>query len=128
MGGVSLFFDYFKWHYGRAYSYALTTWANLMWFIVHFFSISLLLRTLFSPWKRIHEEYHKTGVEDFFATIIVNSMTRIVGFLVRLTLLLVGLVSRIVGALSLLVWFAIWMFLPVLIIATTLYGIMILTL
>ena len=128
MGEASLFFEYSKWHYGRAYSSALVTGGNFMWFIVHFFSMPLLLRTLFSPWKRIQEEHDKQGLEDYFATIAVNVMTRVFGFCVRIFILFVGLSVLILGAVFILAWFIVWVFLPVLVIMSVIFGIKILLL
>jgi hypothetical protein len=123
MGGVSLFFDYILWHYSRALINGATIWANLMWFVVHFFSIPLLLRTLFSPWKRMHEEYSRGGFEDFMGMLVVNIMTRVVGFLTRIFVLLIGFVLLISFAIGFLVWSITWLLLPLLTVFSMLVGI-----
>ena len=39
--------DYLSWHYTRAFRDIGSVWLNFMWFILHFFSMPLFLRTLF---------------------------------------------------------------------------------
>lgn len=123
MGGATLLFDYLTWHYTSAYRYALLVWANFMWFIVHFFSLPLLFRTLFSPWKRMREEYHRGGFEDIAGVVIVNAMSRLVGFLVRFFFIVLGFLSLLVLVVGLLFWFILWTFFPILLLAATLSGI-----
>ncbi len=121
---ASLFFDYVLWHYGRAYINGATVWANLMWFVMHFFSVPLILRTLFSPWKRMREEYTHGGFEDFMGMIVVNIMTRIIGFFVRIVILIVGMVSFIATFAGFILWSVVWTLLPIFIIGTISGGIL----
>ncbi len=103
--------DYFRWHYGRAFSELFHVWLNFLWFIIHFFSLPQLGRSLFSPWKRMTEEKQKGfSFEAFAAYIIINLLSRLVGFLMRGTVLLLGLIvlagAIMAGALTFLFWFA----------------------
>ena len=52
-----MIFEYFKWHYGRGFTELITLSRNFTIFFGHFFSLKLLFSTLFSPWKRMGEEY-----------------------------------------------------------------------
>ncbi len=113
---------YVQWHYGRAFRDILTVGRNLMWFITHFFSIPLLLKTLFQPWKRIHETYTHRGLEDFFATLVVNLMTRVVGALVRLSIIFVGLAILCAGGVALLAFYVVWAGAPIVVPGMFLYG------
>lgn len=114
MNPLSIAVGYVSWHYGRAFKDILIVWTNLLWFITHFFSIPLLLRTLFSPWKRIQETYQRNGMEDYFATIVVNIMTRIVGAFVRLWIILFGLLALISAGVGVIGFYIFWVFTPVL--------------
>ena len=82
--------DYLIWHYSRAFRDIVSLWYNVVWFITHFFSIPLLLRTLLSPWKRMTTTREQFGIEDMAQTFVFNLMSRVVGFFVRGVLLLMG--------------------------------------
>ena len=109
MNSILIFTGYLSWHYGRAFSDILVVWTNFFWFFLHFFSIPLFVRTLFSPWKRLHENYKKGfHPEDFFQALIVNILMSIVGATVRLILIVIGililLTVTILGVIFLLFW------------------------
>ena len=74
--------------------------------ILHFFSISTLLGTLFSPWKRLKEDYKKgLDIAEFFTSLAVNILMRILGAIMRSVVILVGLFALVVVfALGLLVF------------------------
>ena len=107
---------YFSWHYSRGLSDYFKVWKNLTWFLWNFFSIKVLLKTFFMPFKRLKENY--TGnldVENFLTSIIVTTLMRIVGMFARGTIIVCGIISLIIFVLGGLVGFIIWIFLPVII-------------
>lgn len=92
------FWAYVKWHYGRGLREFFGVAGNFLWFIIHFFSFKLLLKTLFAPWKRLGEHYEGgLNISAFASTLIVNGLMRAVGFVTRIIVLSVGLVSYIVA-------------------------------
>lgn len=108
---TSIISDYFRWHYGRAFGELFHVWLNILWFIVHFFSLPQLSRSLFSPWKRMTEEKRGGFSFEGLATyLIVNLLSRLIGFLIRGSVILIGLsvlVFAIVGGfITVLLWFA----------------------
>jgi hypothetical protein len=128
MSGTFMLLDFSAWYYTRAFRDIFAVWFNFMWFIVHFFSIPLLLRTLFAPWKRITDESRPKGVEDFLASHLMNGMSRVLGALVRVTVIACGVLFLLLGTLGLFLFVALWVCLPVLSVAALLYGIVLLTL
>ena len=109
MNSILIFTGYLSWHYGRAFSDILVVWTNFFWFFLHFFSIPLLVRTLFSPWKRLHENYRQGfHPEDFFQALIVNIIMRIVGAIIRVIIIVIGILTlltvTILGVIFLLFW------------------------
>lgn len=78
--------SYIAWHY----SGALASWTriarDIAWFLAHYFSIRLLLRTLFAPWKRLDA----TEDKSFFAWLVTATLMRLVGVLVRIPVILFG--------------------------------------
>jgi len=124
MNAVSIIPIYFAWHYGRAFGDLFRLWRNLLWFAFHFFSIGSSARTLFSPWRRLGENRSKgfnPGV--FFESLIVNTIMRIVGAVMRLSTIFIGLVFWvIIFLLGIIAVFA-WIILPALIVVIFLSGI-----
>ena len=78
----------------------------------NFFSISRHMHTLFAYWHRDFEVYGRgVDIERYFSTIIINTLSRIVGFLVRSITIITGLFIEVfitmLGILWLFLWFAI---------------------
>ena len=116
--------SYTRWHYGRAYRDMFAVWMNLLWFIFNFFSIFMLLGTLFQPWKRMGEGYSKGFDPAGWAeTFIVNTLMRIVGAGARLTLILFGLLLAALLFFAGVIFFIVWTIMPVFLIAVILLGI-----
>lgn len=116
---------YAVWHYSRALHDYFALWENAFRTIVHFFSIPLLIKTFFSPFHRLREMPPK-GFHpgDFIAAQTVTLIMRIVGILLRATLIICGMGSLIVVALAGMVLFIGWLLLPVLITALFIFGTM----
>jgi hypothetical protein len=91
----------------------LRNWMDFLWFLTEFFSLGILLKTLFSPWERMNERY-KGGLDigNFAETILVNFLMRLVGFVIRALILLAGLFSIIVGIIMGAVIFVVWLLYP----------------
>jgi hypothetical protein len=104
------FFNYLLWHYTRAIKDLVKIWADFVWFTFNFFSISLLLKTFFSPWKRLGET--RSGLFDP-TFIIIDIFMRLFGILIRSIAVTIGLICVIavilLGPVALAVWL-IWPF------------------
>lgn len=117
--------DFFLWYYSRAFYEIISVWMNLMWFITHFFSMPLLLKTLFAPWKRMTDSNRHTGLEDLLATIVMNIMTRVFGAIIRICIITVGLLILLFGIVALCLIVLSWVILPLLLLYSMLYGVLI---
>lgn len=105
---LSIVHYYLLWHYSRAFLEIFHVWFNFLWFIVHFFSIPQLLRSLFSPWKRIVEDKKsKWNFEDLAAYIIIGFFSRLIGFFIRTTVIITGLISLLCAVIA---GFAVYVF------------------
>ena len=112
---------YVRWHYSTAFIDIKNLATNFISFIYTFFSIPLLLRSLFSPWRRFSDSYGKQ--ESIFETLIFNVIMRFVGVFVRLLFIVMGVALLvIVICLSVLV-FLTWLLLPFVIIYAFLFGV-----
>ncbi len=109
------------------YSEGWLGFARRLWSYVkglyNYFSVALLAKTLFAPWKRI-TTYGSRSVNERLRAMADNLVSRMVGFSVRLMVLVAGLIlilfSLIVGLVGLVVWPLIPIAIPVLIIRTVL--------
>ncbi|OHA26650.1 MAG: hypothetical protein A3D52_03135 [Candidatus Taylorbacteria bacterium RIFCSPHIGHO2_02_FULL_44_36] len=105
---------YLVWHYSEALADWWRIVGNFVWFFFHMFSIGLLLRTLFSPFKRMQEERKKGGFkfEDWGGAIIINVLMRLIGFGVRTMLIAVGAIFILFTILIGVTAFVLWLVLP----------------
>ncbi len=110
---LRLFVSYFAWHYTRGIADLFRVMGNFLWFLYHLFSIPVLAKTLFSPWRREGEAY-KGGfhVEAFFETFVVNTIMRVVGFLVRGSVIIFGLGVLIIALVIAIAVLISWIVLP----------------
>ncbi len=111
-----LLYYYTRWHYTRAPKEYIGVWVNFMWFVLHVFSIPILLRTLFDPFQRLGEKYNGgLHLDKLAEVIIVSLIMRIVGFGIRSILILIGLVFLLATFSVGLLLFVVWFFIPVII-------------
>ncbi len=111
---------YILWHYSVALADFFRIWSNFFWFNWHFFSVPLLTRTLFVPWKRLSETKKTSGLrpDEFLGNLAVNVSMRLVGLFARLFLLAVGAVffiaTAVLGVILLVVWVSMPLLIPLL--------------
>lgn len=118
-----LVFSYIKWHYSRAYLEIMAHTRNAVSFFYHFFAIGALWKNLFSPWRMLGERYKKgINIEAFFETLVVNTLMRFVGFLVRIVFIVIGLISILISFIIGAAVFVGWTFLPLFILDLFLVG------
>ncbi|MBU2563987.1 hypothetical protein KKA23_00155 [Patescibacteria group bacterium] len=104
---------FWKWYYTKGVKNILFAWKNFILFSVEYFSIPLLLKTLFSPWKRdITKKPRGLDLKKIFEYISFNTISRGLGFVIRFFTILVGilffLLTLIIGCFI----FIIWLILP----------------
>jgi hypothetical protein len=115
---------YLLWHYTRAFKEIFHVWFNLIWFVIHFFSISQLMRSWFSPWKRMVEDRGRTwNMEDLAGYVIIGFISRIVGFLVRSVVIVMGLFFLLLTIIGGLITYVFWIMAPLVIIGLLGFGI-----
>jgi hypothetical protein len=127
MRALLLLPNYLHWHYSRGYASGVKIFSNIIWFLWHFFSIGLLLGTLFAPWQKIHEDrLPGLNLENFFSNLIVNSLMRIAGAIIRLGVIAAGLVFVAGTFLLGLVAFIFWTVFPIAIVVFMIAGVVLL--
>jgi hypothetical protein len=94
-----------SWWYGQGWSWLLNSLADNMRSVKEIFSVSILFRTLLSPWKQIQTP---SSFQNFFQSAVDNTMSRFIGAIIRSFMLLtaffltVGIVMF--GLAALLIW------------------------
>jgi|SRR3989344_9023107 len=116
--------EYVFWHYSQGVRDVMSAWRNVLWFVSNYFSIGLLAKSLFSPWRSLGETKKKSGFDpaEFFGNLVVNTIMRLVGFLIRIVFILVG--SALALFLMILMPFliAFWLLIPFLILGSLVFG------
>lgn len=108
---MSLAYQYLRWHYSVSLSSYRGIFQNFLWFLYNLFSIELMVRTLFVPFHRLkdHAAHHGLDVAAASEELVVNTLMRLVGFLMRCMLICAGalfiVLTLIVGGLFFAVWF-----------------------
>ena len=107
---------YLKWHYGQGISSLTNIWKNFLYFISEFFSIKLLFKNFFDPWKRMTDNYPKSfDLKEYSYIFLVNLIVRIVGIIMRTFLIIIGLTCYILMILLYPIVLVTWIFLPLII-------------
>src|SRR4030042_5932211 len=107
----NIFKQYFSWHYGEQARVLLRVWKNFLRFNLNYFSLHLLCKTLFSPWRRYQWSYGR-GFElgRYLQVCFSNLMSRLLGAIIRFLLIIIGILVEIfiilVGAAIFIFWVA----------------------
>ncbi len=70
----------------------IQTWKNVLRFVLYYFSINRLIRTLFYPWHRDRYRSTERGVWGIIENLVFWLFTRILGFLIRSLTILAGII------------------------------------
>ncbi len=128
MNILSVMKNYSVWHYSTAYVDFVHIWWNYFWFINHLFSVPDVFLSLFAPFKRLQEAKPNLLLhpEEFFSSLIVNLIMRIVGFFLRAIILMIALLCFLTVLIGGLLFVITWTILPILVVEFFLSGILLL--
>lgn len=101
------------WWYSRGWANTVTNLMSMVSGISRLFSVPILLRTLFSPWKRIIS-YPGASLDAKMRALVDNLVSRAVGFVVRILVLLTALVMEAAAGCLGVAWIIVWPCLPLL--------------
>ena len=92
MNIVTIIWGYIKWHYSQAIRGMAKIWKNIIVFLFNYFSIALLFKNFFDPWKRMTERkpsFFQT--KEYFTASLSNMIMRLLGMVLRTLMLIIGI-------------------------------------
>lgn len=109
------------WRFYEMPRFLFSVWRNYILFGLDYFSVGLLLKTLFAPWRRYKWFYPKGfDVKEFFNTLVSNTFSRILGALCRIVLVVAGLLAEVFIFVAGIVAIILWLLIPFIIIGSIL--------
>ena len=114
---------YFYWWYAEEPVYLWRAIIITTRKIFHSFSVPLLFRTLFDPWKRDASSAENASIQTLYQIWLNNLVSRFVGFIVRLFTIFTGLLLTTAFFMLATLCFLAWLILPVIIIYLLVSGI-----
>lgn len=114
--------EFFTWWYSQGW---LRRWQGIGYHInktARIFSIPVLIKTLFEPWRRI-VSYPGAGLSDHLRATIDNLFSRLVGLCVRVLVLVFAGLMLLFIALFGLASALVWPFLPLLVVGLLIKGV-----
>jgi hypothetical protein len=119
----NILFLYFQWHFLDRPKNILQGWGSCLKFNLNYWSLPVLLKTFFSPWRRYQYSYGKGFSLARYAEVFsFNIISRTIGAIMRSFLIVAGLITEIIVFLIGLTVFFIWLILPFLLILAFFYG------
>jgi hypothetical protein len=117
-----LLLDYLHWWYGAGWAELVRR--ELAWLrgLLEAFSVKTLLKTMFSPWKRIIT-YSDGSIQTMFRAMADNAVSRLVGFGVRMIVLIAGGICLTLGAIAGLIGLLVWPLVPLAAVGCILFGV-----
>jgi len=106
------------WHFYEMPKFLFSVWLNYILFGLDYFSIPLLSKTLFSPWRKYNWVYPRGfDIKEFFNTLISNTFSRVLGSMCRMVLIIIGALSQVFIFIAGIVFIVLWLLIPFIIIS-----------
>jgi len=119
----NIFIKYLAWYFSDTSGGILKGWQNCLKFNLNHWSVPLLLKTWFSPWRRYRSSYGKAfSFTRYFEVLAFNLMSRVIGAIMRSVLIIIGLFTEVLVFLSGVAVLLTWLILPFILILTFIYG------
>ncbi len=92
----NIFFLWVRWHYISQVEDIIKKWKNVILFTANYFSLPLLIKTYFSPWRRYKWSYGRGfNLTRYLEVLLSNIFSRFMGALMRTFLIILGTLCEI---------------------------------
>ena len=119
--------QYLEWHFIEQTKAVLQAWHNYLYFNLNYFSVPLLVKTFFSPWRRYSYSYGRGfDLKRYIDAWTFNAFSRVMGMILRTFLIVFALIIEFFVFLAGLLLFFFWLFLPIILIIMIIHGLQIL--
>lgn len=107
---------FFLWYFGERPHEIVTSYLRYAGAFSESFAILFMLKTLFSPWKSITDEYPSKGlnVEAILATFFLNLTSRAIGLVFRIVAIIFGLIIQFALFCGFMAYLTAWLSYPIL--------------
>lgn len=122
----NIVFQWVTWQFLEMPKNILIAWKNFLKFNLNYFSIPLLLKTFFSPWRKYKVSYGKGfSIGRYLEAFFSNLIFRILGAILRSVFIIIGLLVEAFIIFAGIIVFLGWFVLPVLLVAGLIFGIIV---
>jgi len=113
----NIILQHFTWYFFDQSLSILKGWKNFLLFNLNFFSIPILLKSLFSPWRKYQVSYGR-GFDalHYLEALFSNLIFRVLGMILRIILIVSGLFFEVLIFFLGAIVFLFWLTLPFLLI------------
>lgn len=108
--------EFVRWYVFDQPSKILKSYFAYLRAFVEVFSFTFLAKTLFAPWRQIQDDVERPGfnLEKFLQSLTLNAVSRVIGFLFRITTLAIGLTAVALLTVCFAAYYMAWLLFPVL--------------
>lgn len=122
----NIFWQFLEWYFIDQSLLIFKAWKNYLRFNFEYFSIPLLLRTFFSPWRRYIWAYGRGfNFKRYLDAFVSNAIFRGLGAVLRFFLIIIGIILETAIFLAGIVVLILWLFLPFITISMFIFGLQI---
>ena len=121
-GTANLTLLFFSWWYKYLPYRLFSACKALLITLTDLFSVKMILPTLFAPWKRDILSYEGLTLQQKFQVMMLNLASRIIGFLVKVSVFCGYLLMISISLAVILITFALWLAFPLAIIGLIIFG------
>ena len=100
------------WWYGAGWRNRLQMIGGRLLRIFDFFSIDLLLKTWFSPFRQIGTEQAQPGLGGQMRALFDRLTSRVIGGIVRAIMMIIGIIVLVIASVLGLIEVILWLFVP----------------
>ncbi len=106
--------NFLTWHYTYGLDFYLRRLSFLIRSTIHYYSLPLLVTTLFSPWKRLVdvEKHSSFDITKWLERTSFNAVSRVMGAIARIVLFASGVVSLVFISILGSFGFILWLLIP----------------